>query len=111
MPGSQYLGPGDFVDGHQEYNFSAPPSDFGSNGLTSFKFIGLFPNGYRTAGVFNSLHANGRGGIPSPANFEIHEDVLNPASGLFGALGHGIVDYGIGKLNRIGVHVNLDGKC
>jgi hypothetical protein len=28
-----------------------------------------------------------------------------------GALGHGLVDYGLGRLNRLGIHINLDGKC
>ena len=111
LPNSQYLGPGDFVDGHQHYLFSAPASDFGSNGLNSFSFLGIVPNGYRTGSVFQSIHVNGPGGIPDPTNFEIHEDLLNPASGLFGALGHGLVDYGLGKLNRLGIHINLDGKC
>ena len=76
-----------------------------------FSFLGIVHNGYRTGSVFQSIHANGPGGIPDPTNFEVHEDLLNPASGLFGALGHGLVDYGLGKLNRLGIHINLDGKC
>jgi RHS repeat-associated protein len=111
LPNSQYLGPGDFVDGHQQYYFSAPASDFGTNGLNSFSFLGIVPNGYRTGSVFQSIHANGPHGIPNPTYFEIHEDLMNPASGLFGAVGHGLLDYGLGKLNQLGIHINLDGKC
>lgn len=36
LPGAQYLGPGVFVNGHQQYRFSAPSSEFGSNGLKLF---------------------------------------------------------------------------
>lgn len=72
-----YQGPGNFVGGHQQYNFSAPASDFGSQGLFSpnaFSFLGAFPNGYRIGGVFQSLHANGNGGQVDPTSFEVHEE-------------------------------------
>jgi hypothetical protein len=67
----------------------------------------MYPNGYRIGGVFQSIHANGSNGVIDPTSFEAHEDLFNPATGLFGAFGHFIFDMMIGHIP--GAHP--DGEC
>ncbi len=110
IPGAQYLGPGNSVGGHQQYLFSAPIATLNPYfQSSSFSLLG-HANGIRLGGVLHSLHANDfspSAQDPSATLFETHGDLFNPATGLLGLFGHGVVDYGIGKIPG----VNLDGKC
>jgi hypothetical protein len=79
--------------------------------LNAFSIFGV-NNGYRDQDVFMSLHING---ISAPdaagtVSAQGHIDVLNPSTGLFGIIGHTLVDLAIGNL--ISRHNSrLDPKC
>jgi hypothetical protein len=97
ISGAQYSGPGIALNGHQQTLFTLSQASFQSLG-PAFSPFGI-NNGYRFGGVFFSLHANNFTTLPTGGmQFEAHFDVLNPATGLFGIVGHTIVDGGIGRL-------------
>ncbi len=94
QPGTQAVG------GHLEQPFTISQQDLANpNGLTAFG-----DNGYRGSQVFDSLHVNAAGSesLGSPCTngtclLQGHFDVLNPATGLFGLVGHTVVDLTYGQ--------------
>jgi RHS repeat-associated protein len=95
------------VDGHLEVGVSLSEATLLSNNFGFYQ--GPFgANGYRRGNVIVSGHVNATSGQLTPGAFsaspdgivnaQIHFDTFNPASGLFGLIGHTIYDYTIGKL-------------
>jgi RHS repeat-associated protein len=83
-------------NGHLQQSFKAPIDQIQS-ALAPFNPFGI-NNGYRGSSVFFSLHVNDL--VPPPSanvQAEGHIDVSNPSTGLFGVLGHAIVDLAIGR--------------
>jgi hypothetical protein len=74
-------------------------SNFAPITSSAFSVFGI-NNGYRFGGVFFSLHVNSVtfNPVTNTTSFQGHEDIFNPATGLFGLLGHTVVDLGIGTL-------------
>ena len=101
IPGAQFASTGNDVGGHQQTWFSistVSAADLNALAPSAFSIFGV-NNGYRFGGVFMSLHANNLTLTPTgDILFQAHIDVFNPATGLFGMLGHALVDLGIGNL-------------
>lgn len=107
VPGAAPTGVNTPVDGHLEVGVSLSEATLLSNGFSFYQ--GPFgPNGYRRGNVLVSGHVNATSGQLTPGDFyatpdgivnaQIHFDTFNPASGLFGLIGHTLYDYTIGKL-------------
>src|SRR5579859_90043 len=101
IPGAQPTGTGQNQGGHQQTNFtfSGNLAAFAPMAPNAFLIFGV-SNGYRFGGVFFSLHVNSVNFNPitNTTSFQGHEDMFNPATGLFGILGHTVVDLGVGTL-------------
>jgi RHS repeat-associated protein len=101
IPQAQPTGAWQNQGGHQQSNFtfSGDLSTFAPIAPKAFSIFGV-NNGYRFGGVFFSLHINSVSFNPiaNETSFQGHEDVFNPATGLFGIVGHTVVDLGIGTL-------------
>jgi RHS repeat-associated protein len=98
-------------NGHLQQGFTAPLDQI-TSALQPFNPLGI-NNGYRGSTVLFALHVNGvTSSVPNSNNAQAegHVDVLNPSTGLFGALGHLAVDLGLG---RLAFHNSsaLDPKC
>jgi hypothetical protein len=101
IPGAQSTGTAQNQGGHQQTNFtfSGNLSTFAPIAPSSFSIFGI-NNGYRFGGVFFSLHINSVNFNPitNTTSFQGHEDIFNPATGLLGILGHGVIDLGFGTI-------------
>jgi hypothetical protein len=97
VPGSTLTDPNDTigtsVGGHSQFGINVTTDQLSAAGFTPFNPFG-HADGYHNGNVFFQVHDNGAGGIVTQG----HIDVFNPATGLFGFLGHSIVDVGIGTL-------------
>jgi hypothetical protein len=106
VPGAPPTGVNTPADGHLEVGVSLTEATLTSNGFTFYQ--GPFgANGYRRGNVIVSGHVNATSGQLSPSDFyatpdgivnaQIHFDTFNPATGLFGLIGHTLWDYTVGK--------------
>jgi hypothetical protein len=87
--------------GHEQFGINTTVADLAAAGFAPFSLLGA--NGYRNNAVFWSIHVNGQYGAQLTANgsftnIQAHIDLFNPATGLLGILGRGIVDLSIGSL-------------
>jgi hypothetical protein len=102
------------VGAHSEYflsNVSITSLTSTSGGFSPFVPLG-HKDGYHNAGVINAVHVNYGSGT-NASLLQGHIDIFNPSTGLFGLLGHGIVDFGVGQLLNLffpGNHI-LDPGC
>lgn len=106
VPGAAPTGTNTAVNGHLEVGISVTQATLLADGFQYFSMFGA--NGYRLGNVFVSAHVNGIGEQLSPAVFEnpptgvvdaqVRFDTFNPATGLFGIIGHGFWDVLIGGL-------------
>jgi RHS repeat-associated protein len=113
IPTAHPTGTGQNQGGHQQANFtfSGNLSSFAPITSSAFSVFGI-NNGYRFGGVLFSLHVNSVtfNPVTNTTSFQGHEDIFNPATGLFGLLGHTVVDLGIGTL-FFNHSSSLDRKC
>lgn len=97
VPGSTLTNPNDTVGtsvgGHNQFGINVTTAQLGAAGFTPFNPFGV-SDGYHNGNVFFQVHDNGSGGLITQG----HIDTFNPASGLFGFVGHSIWDVGIGTL-------------
>jgi hypothetical protein len=97
VPGSTLTNPNDTVGtsvgGHNQFGINVTTDQLSAAGFTPFNPFGV-SDGFHNGNIFFQVHDNGAGGIVTQG----HIDVFNPATGLFGFLGHSIVDVGIGTL-------------
>lgn len=97
VPGSTLTNPNDMVGtsvgGHNQFGINVTTAQLGAAGFTPFNPFGV-SDGYHNGNVFFQVHDNGSGGLITQG----HIDTFNPASGLFGFVGHSIWDVGIGIL-------------
>jgi hypothetical protein len=98
IPGATLTNPldttGQSVGEHTEFGITVTADQLQADGFSPFSIFGV-NNGYRNGGVVMQVHANGSGGLVVS---QAHIDTFNPASGLFGIIGHSIWDLGIGSL-------------
>ncbi len=97
VPGSTLTKPNDTVGisvgGHNQFDINVTTDQLSAAGFTPFNPFGV-ADGYHNGNVFFQVHDNGHGGLITQG----HIDTFNPASGLFGFVGHSIWDVGIGTL-------------
>ncbi|MGA7219443.1 MAG: RHS repeat-associated core domain-containing protein [Candidatus Sulfotelmatobacter sp.] len=87
--------------GHEQIGIDTTAADLADAGFSAFSLFGA--NGYRNSAVLRSVHCNGQYGAQLGSggpftNIQCHIDAFNPATGLFGILGHAIWELGAGSL-------------
>lgn len=107
VPGAAPNGINTPVNGHLEVGIDVSAATLQADGFQFFQ-TPFGPNGYRAGNVIISAHVNGSGSELSPASFQnapngivtaqVHFDIFNPSTGLFGIIGHTIWDWLIGHL-------------
>jgi RHS repeat-associated protein len=103
IPGAEITGGTRVQGGHLQVNIRVTRDQLDAAGFTPYEIFGK-ANGYRNGFLFMQVHVNGRDKSRLDASasgvlrVQAHIDIFNPASGLIGLIGHGIVELVGGSL-------------